>query len=323
MSNSSKMIKRLWPFLGFGLVALAAYFFLFSASDSSQLPSEGKGPQSTSSAEGRQGTGRRAIGLEAQANPTTSTAAVPGQDTSAPPPGMLPVPTDFRDQPELAILQAHLDENDEEQILAQAEYLMKTSTVPAVRVRAIEALRWVDRSRAAAVLTPVLSDGDTEVARAALDVYSSILEGFGETLEYDEGMNELTLADIDVEEYTELWKTAIWNAGSVYDRDKLLIKLSSLTELFSIPIVLDMQESEMPELQSSGTEYLDFITYGTGVSNRAEAQDWLNRNGPSINVVAGLDTGEATAPAGAAETDGQSSTASSNPSLIDPALLEE
>lgn len=293
MTNQQTKLTK-WIFTAVGCVAaLGACLYLHFAPPAGTTDTPSNSQTELASSGNRTGNGHPGASLRPGQDSQTNLPDLQPEDVPAgqplPPP---PVVQDERSE-ESRVLQDYLDSNDDEQILHQAEYMLKNSTVPKERLQAVEALRWVgDRKSVARVLGSYLADEDSSISHAALDVYSSILDSFGNSLEYDEETHELTMDDIDVEAYTELWKTAIWNSGSVYDRDKLLIKLSSLTELFSIPIVLDMQESEMPPLQESGSEYLGFITYGCGVTNRAEAEAWLERFGPTINVVSDVNANE-------------------------------
>ncbi len=208
--------------------------------------------------------------------------------------------------PDLKILQlqALLDDDSNRKKTLTMAVAMTNGTVPQ-QLAAIEAFRWLGGRDAIKSLIGLRNEAYPEVAEQAGQVLAHLLatglyaENLSEVLtvrdpdpdnvpEDTEGAEETSGTDDEEEETelplvavfdAELWEKAIREAPSELDRDELLILLSAYPGTKSVPVLLNMLESETPELREHALEYLEFVTYGEKITTRQQGEDWLATHG--------------------------------------------
>ena len=193
-------------------------------------------------------------------------------------------------------LRDFMDANDTAAIIEQASFLASCNDTHR-RAEAIEALTWVATPKAGMALLPLLNDSDEAIADGAFNALQHVLATVGVQINGDVESGELTIGitmddgslvsaaegeedsddsdSLDVNAAYELWLNAIKAAGSDDDMEALLINLVGIDAKFSVPLLVDLQETDDSRLAALATEYLDMATNRSGVTNREEAAEWL------------------------------------------------
>ena len=194
-------------------------------------------------------------------------------------------------------LREFMDANDTAAIIEQAAFLASCNDTHR-RAEAIEALTWVATPKAGMALLPLLNDSDEVIADGAFNALQHVLSTVGVQINGDVESGELTIGvtmddgsivsaaegsedseeiqdSLDVNAAYELWLNAVKSAGSDEDAEALLINLVGIDAKFSVPVLVDLQESGDSRLAALATEYLDMATNRSGVTNREEAAEWL------------------------------------------------
>lgn len=167
---------------------------------------------------------------------------------------------DVAKDPQIRILDDLLDGDDNAATLAQARR-MAASPKAAVRSAALDALRWLGGHDAASELAGMLSDADPDIAAAAAGGLLSVLD------ELDDPA--LTAATLE---------QAIPKAAQDGAVESLFLSLSGLPEATSVPVLLNLLESKVAHVSALAKEYLEFVTGGQEITNRAQGEAWLREN---------------------------------------------
>ncbi len=179
---------------------------------------------------------------------------------------------------ELSRLQDILDTNVNEDILAQAEFLVYSDS--AVRRHGvIPALQWVGTPAAMRLLIPLLNDSDPDVAREARLAMEGIMDSMvNQVTSDDEGNLELLdEEDGTLDETYDVYRDAILATEDEGDCDMLMLKLSTMEVQFSLPVLVEILETGADWQKALALEYMDSVTHGDGVTNREEAIAWLQK----------------------------------------------
>ncbi len=179
---------------------------------------------------------------------------------------------------ELSRLQEILDTNVNEDILAQAEFLVNSDN--AVRRHGvIPALQWVGTPAAMRLLIPLLNDSNSDVAREAQLALEGIMDSMINQLTTDdEGNLEVQdEEDVTLDELYDVYRDAIMATEDEDSCDMLLLKLSTMEVQFSLPVMVEILETGADWQKALALEYMDSVTHGDGVTNREEAVVWLQK----------------------------------------------
>lgn len=179
---------------------------------------------------------------------------------------------------ELSRLQDILDTNVDEDILAQAEFLVYSDS--AVRRHGvIPALQWVGNPAAMRLLIPLLNDSDPDVAREARLALEGIMDAMvNQVTSDDEGNLEVQdEEDGTLDEIYDVYRDAILATEDESDCDMLMLKLSTMEVQFSLPVLVEILETGADWQKALALEYMDSVTHGDGVTNREEAIAWLQK----------------------------------------------
>ena len=195
------------------------------------------------------------------------------------------VPESLSVDEELLRLQEFLDANDNESIVAQAEFLLDSED-PQRREEAIDALVWVSTPQAGMALVPALRNQDEETSKQAVSAMSHILTTLATQVVADSKTGELVASDEDglsteaLGEAFDLWVAACQAVDNADDLEHLLIPLSGMDDNFSVPVLVELVETLSGEKREKAAEYLDMTTNRDGVTNREEAMIWLQEQQP-------------------------------------------
>ncbi len=179
---------------------------------------------------------------------------------------------------ELSRLQEILDTNVNEDILAQAEFLVNSDN--AVRRHGvIPALQWVGTPAAMRLLIPLLNDSNSDVAHEAQLALEGIMDSMINQLTTDdEGNLEVQdEEDVTLDELYDVYRDAIMATEDEDSCDMLLLKLSTMEVQFSLPVMVEILETGADWQKALALEYMDSVTHGDGVTNREEAVVWLQK----------------------------------------------
>lgn len=188
------------------------------------------------------------------------------------------------------------DDASREQTLAKAIALSKDTVQR--QAAAINALRWIGGREAAKALIRLRKEGYPEIADEAGRVLTHLLtEGLysgrtpsGSPDDAGSGDQEQD-SQPETDEKEELdwpeaipfdaaiWEQAILEAPMDADREELLILLSAFPATQSVPVLLNLLESDNQQIREHALEYLEFVTYGEKITTRQEGEDWLAKNG--------------------------------------------
>ncbi len=179
---------------------------------------------------------------------------------------------------ELSRLQEILDTNVNEDILAQAEFLVNSDN--AVRRHGvIPALQWVGTPAAMRLLIPLLNDSNSDVAHEAQLALEGIMDSMINQLTTDDEGN-LEVQDeeeVTLDELYDVYRDAIMATEDEDSCDMLLLKLSTMEVQFSLPVMVEILETGADWQKALALEYMDSVTHGDGVTNREEAVVWLQK----------------------------------------------
>ena len=198
---------------------------------------------------------------------------------------------------EINRLRDFMDANDTAAIIEQASFLASCNDTHR-RAEAIEALLWVSTPKAGMALLPLLHDSDEAIADGAFYALQHVLSTVSVQINGDVETGELTIGvthddgtigsaaegdedsdeiqdSVDVNAAYDLWLNALKATASDDDAEALLITLAGIDAKFSVPILVDLQESGDSRLAALATEYLDMVTNRSGVTNREQAAEWL------------------------------------------------
>ncbi|MBR4517776.1 MAG: HEAT repeat domain-containing protein [Victivallales bacterium] len=195
------------------------------------------------------------------------------------------VPENFTVDEEVLRLQEFLDANDNESIVAQAEFLLDSEDSQR-REEAIDALVWVSTPQAGMALVPALRNQDEETSKQAVSAMSHILSTLATQVVADSQTGELVASDEDglsteaLGEAFDLWVAACQAVDNADDLEHLLIPLSGMEDNFSVPVLVELVETLTGEKREKAAEYLDMTTNRDGVTNREEAMLWLQAQQP-------------------------------------------
>lgn len=179
---------------------------------------------------------------------------------------------------ELSRLQDILDTNVNEDILAQAEFLVDSDS--AVRRHGvIPALQWVGTPAAMRLLIPLLNDSDPDVARESRLALEGIMDAMVNQVTSDDDGNLVVQDEDDVtlDEIYDVYRDAILATEDETDCDMLMLKLSTMEVQFSLPVLVEILERGADWQKALALEYMDSVTHGDGVTNREEAITWLQK----------------------------------------------
>jgi HEAT repeat protein len=179
---------------------------------------------------------------------------------------------------ELSRLQDILDTNVNEDILAQAEFLVNSDS--AVRRHGvIPALQWVGTPAAMRLLIPLLNDSDPDVAHEAQLALEGIMDSMmNQVTTDDEGNLEVQdEEEVTLDELYDVYRDAIMATEDEDACDVLMLKLSTMEVQFSLPVLVEILETGADWQKALALEYMDSVTHGDGVTNREEAVTWLQK----------------------------------------------
>jgi HEAT repeat protein len=179
---------------------------------------------------------------------------------------------------ELSRLQDILDTNVNEDILAQAEFLVNSDS--AVRRHGvIPALQWVGTPAAMRLLIPLLNDSDPDVAHEAQLALEGIMDSMmNQVTTDDEGNLEVQdEEEVSLDELYDVYRDAIMATEDEDACDVLMLKLSTMEVQFSLPVLVEILETGADWQKALALEYMDSVTHGDGVTNREEAVTWLQK----------------------------------------------
>ncbi len=179
---------------------------------------------------------------------------------------------------ELSRLQEILDTNVNEDILAQAEFLVNSDN--AVRRHGvIPALQWVGTPAAMRLLIPLLNDSNPDVAHEAQLALEGIMDSMvNQVTTDDEGNLEVQdEEEVTLDELYDVYRDAIMATEDEDSCDMLLLKLSTMEVQFSLPVLVEILETGADWQKALALEYMDSVTHGDGVTNREEAVIWLQK----------------------------------------------
>ncbi len=179
---------------------------------------------------------------------------------------------------ELSRLQDILDTNVNEDILAQAEFLVDSDS-PVRRHGVIPALQWVGTPAAMRLLIPLMNDSDPDVAHEARLALEGILDSMvNQVTTDDEGNIEVQDEDEGtLDEIYDVYRDAILATEDEDACDVLMLKLSTMEVQFSLPVLVEILETGADWQKALALEYMDSVTHGDGVTNREEAISWLQK----------------------------------------------
>ncbi|MGN0866885.1 MAG: hypothetical protein ACI4SG_04325 [Oligosphaeraceae bacterium] len=180
---------------------------------------------------------------------------------------------------EVQRMQEILDTNQNDEILAQAEFLVESAS-EVRRYAAIAPLRWVSNPAAIHLLAKLVGDPEPEIALEALSAIGGILDTIATEINTsDEGDLEVT-EDLELDEFYESATEAMLACTDQDSLDVLMFKVSTMDVSLSLPIFLEILEQGQDWQQETALEFMDNVTHGDGVTNREEAYLWLkNANG--------------------------------------------
>lgn len=196
-------------------------------------------------------------------------------------------------------LQALLDDDaNREKTLRQAVAMTYGTEVQ--QRAAIDAFRWLGGREAKKALIRLRKEAYPATAEEAGRVLTHLLtEGLyigREQKPLDDTKEETEVEESKVPEETEqtnfaeienfdaaIWEEAILEAPQDMDREELLILMSAFPGTKSVPVLLNLLESENTEIREHALEYLEFVTYGEKITNRQQGEDWLAKNGAMEN----------------------------------------
>lgn len=179
---------------------------------------------------------------------------------------------------ELSRLQDILDTNVNEDILAQAEFLVNSDS--AVRRHGvIPALQWVGTPAAMRLLIPLLNDSDPDVAHEAQLALEGIMDSMmNQVTTDDEGNLEVQdEEEVTLDELYDVYRDAIMATEDEDACDVFMLKLSTMEVQFSLPVLVEILETGADWQKALALEYMDSVTHGDGVTNREEAVTWLQK----------------------------------------------
>ncbi len=179
---------------------------------------------------------------------------------------------------ELSRLQEILDTNVNEDILAQAEFLVNSDN-EVRRHGVIPALQWVGTPAAMRLLIPLLNDSNSDVAHEAQLALEGIMDSMINQLTTDDEGN-LEVQDeeeVTLDELYDVYRDAIMATEDEDSCDMLLLKLSTMEVQFSLPVLVEILETGADWQKALALEYMDSVTHGDGVTNREEAVIWLQK----------------------------------------------
>jgi hypothetical protein len=159
--------------------------------------------------------------------------------------------------PDIALLNDLLDGDNRAGTLAQARKMIASRNAE-VRTAALEALRWLGGRDVVNDLAAMLGDADPEIAEDAADSLVKVLD------EVDDPALSAAMLE-----------QAIKRVPPDATAEGLFLSLSGLPEEVSVPALLNLLESRSAALSALAREYLEFVTGGQEISNRAQGEAWL------------------------------------------------
>jgi HEAT repeat protein len=252
-----------------------------------------------------------AVGAEGKESFPDVSSSSEGQTVAKGAGSLTPASTVLTDVSDLQILQlqALLDDGGNRKKTISMAVAMTNGTVPQ-QLAAVEAFRWLGGREAVKALIKLRNEAYPEVAEEAGRVLGHLLatglyagnlseartvrdsdlegeqdaaDGTEESAETDEDDKEEEEEADDTPEINvfdaALWEQAIREAPTEADREELLILLSAYPGTKSVPVLLNLLESENSELREHALEYLEFVTYGEEITTRQQGEDWLAKHG--------------------------------------------
>ncbi len=179
---------------------------------------------------------------------------------------------------EVVRLNEILDTNNNDDILAQAEFLASSDS-DVRRHSVLAALQWVGTPEAARLLIPLLNDPNDDISQEAYETLNSILDAFLFQISDDSETGELVTEDgLDVNDIYDVCKDALLNSANEDRCDDLMMRISALDVKIGLPIMVEVLENGQPWQKKMAAEYIDTMTNSDGVTNREEAIIWLQRD---------------------------------------------
>ncbi len=175
---------------------------------------------------------------------------------------------------EVQRMQEILDTNQNEDILAQAEFLVQSAS-EVRRHAAIAPLQWVNNPAAIRLLSQLVGDSEPEIAMEAVSAIGGILDTIATEINTSEEGELETTEDLDLDEFYESATEALLACTDQDSLDVLMLKISTMDVSLALPIFLEILENGQDWQQQTALEYMDNVTHGDGVTNREEAYLWL------------------------------------------------